>query len=594
MRRVDSLALHRYIAFSGRLIWMERRLAAILAADVTGYSRLMAADEAGTLARLQQLRAEVIEPLIDQFHGHIVGSAGDSLLVEFGSAVNAVTCAVQLQEALAERNAKLPDVQRMAFRVGVNLGDVIVEGGTIHGDGVNVAARLEKLAEPGGVCISRSICDQVKGKLGFTYADLGEQRLHNIREPVQAYQVQMNTTVAPEPSIPPVSDKPSIAVLPFVNMSGDPEQQYFSDGITEDTITALARWHQLMVHSRSSSFRYRDNADVKRVGRELGVQYLVEGSVRRIGDRIRVTAQLIDALSGNHLWAERYDRSAEAIFAVQDDVVQTIVGTIVGRMHAARVEVAKRNPPNNIAAYDLVLRGRAMPWGDPQADAEARRLYEKAIELDPSYGLAHALLALMLYHEWDVDMSGSNALLDQAFELAKEAVVLDENESFCHFMLGQGHLMRRSFNLAEQYHRRAVEMNPNNPEHLADMGGLLVFLGRPNEAIEWLEKVRRVDPYFGPAWYWVQLGRAYFTTQRLDEAIRAFEQSPTMPFKTWAYLAACHVQMGSFDRAKECVAETLARKSEFSVRVFADKEPYKNLADLSLLLDSLRKAELPE
>ncbi len=316
--------------------------------------------------------------------------------------------------------------------------------------------------------------------------------------------------------------------------------------------------------------------------------------MRRAGKKIRVTAQLVDAVSGNHLWAERYDRNADEIFAVQDEVVRTIVGTLVGRVQAAAAELAKRKPPNSLAAYEYVLRGRALPWGDPQADAEARRLYEKAIEIDRGYGLAHALLALMLQAEWSEDTSGSDALLDRAFDLARKAVELDENESFCQFMLGNVHLFRRSFDLAEQYHRRALEMNPNNPEDIASMGILLVYLGKANEGLEWLTQARRVDPYFGPPWYWHMLGHAYLTARQFDEAITAFERSTILPPWVHAYVAACHAQAGRIVRARECVAEALRLQPTLSVRDVPPKEPFKNAADLANLVDGLRKAGLPE
>jgi tetratricopeptide (TPR) repeat protein len=258
------------------------------------------------------------------------------------------------------------------------------------------------------------------------------------------------------------------------------------------------------------------------------------------------------------------------------------------------VELTKRNPPASIAAYDLVLRGKAMPWGDPKADAEARQMYEKAIEIDPGYGMAHALLALMLYHEWDGDMTGSNAVLDRAFELARKAVELDENESFCHFMLGQAHLRRRSFDLAEKYHRRALEMNPNNPEHIADLGNLLTYLGRATEALELLKKAKRADPYFDPAWYWHQLGLAYLTARQYDEAIAAYERSHTMPAWIQAHIAACHAYMGRMNRARACAAEVIRREPQYSVQIAASKNPFKNPADAEHFIEGLLKAGLPE
>jgi adenylate cyclase len=574
---------------------MERRLAAILAADVTGYSRLMAADEAGTLARLQQLRAEILEPRIGEFHGRIVGSAGDSLLIEFGSAVNAVTCAVRMQEALSERNAQLPDAQRMAFRMGVNLGDVIAEGGTIHGDGVNVAARLEKLAKPGGVCISRGIYDQVKGKLGFTYADLGEQQLHNIREPVQTYQVRLSAPVAPEPPIRPLSDKPSVAVLPFVNMSDDPGQQYFSDGITEDILTELSRFRALSVIARNSSFRFRGkDVDVVRVGRELSVQYVLEGSVRKMGGKIRITAQLIDANTGSHIWADRFDRTQEEIFDVQDQVVRMIVGTLAGRLQAAGVEKALRKPPASLAAYDCVLRADALPFGNPEARAEVRRLSERAIELDPAYGRAYAQLAISYYLEWVNDYSGSDAALDQAYSLANRAIALDDNDSNAYSFLGVIHMMRRSYDLAEHCYQKAMALNPNRPVVMATLGMLYGYQGRPEEGIAYYKQAKLIDQFYDPSWYWPMLGMLHFMAGRYEEATVHLSRSPTMPVWFHCYLAACYALTDQIARAAHHTAEVLRLAPNFSIGRFLEKEPYKQSSDRDRLLEGLRKAGLPE
>ena len=400
----------------------------------------------------------------------------------------------------------------------------------------------------------------------------------------------------PDESAPaPTPSKPSMAVLPFLNLSGDPEQQYFSDGITEDIITELSRFASLQVIARNSAFQYRDNqVDVRRVARELGVGYVVEGSVRRADGRIRISAQLVDATTGAHLWAERYDRDQEQVFAVQDDVIQTIVGTVMGRIKAAEVKHAKRKPPANLAAYDCVLRGNALPWGDAQADFEARRLLEKAVELDPGYGLAHALLALMIWQEASHRADESAGVLDRAFVLAKKAVELDENEATCHFALGMMLLERRSFRQAEGYVRRALELNPNNPVLIADMGELLVYLGSPDESIAWLKKAKQVDPFFNPAWYWHVLGRAHFTARRYDDAIAAFERSQTRPYWLPAYIAACHAQMGRAARATECAAEALRLRPDCSIRTIADREPYEMPGDLAHLLESLRRAGLPE
>ena len=340
---------------------VQRRLAAILAADVVGYSRLMERDEAGTLAILKDRRKNVLEPLVARHQGRVFKVTGDGVLVQFGSAVDAVQCAVDLQQAMAASSEDLPDDRHIVLRIGINLGDVILDGNDLYGDGVNIAARLEGIADPGGILVSGTAYDHVKNKINVGFDDLGVQSLKNIHEPVRVYRISGTPRVSiAGPDV--TSGKPSIAVLPFNNMSGDAEQQYFGDGITEDIITELSRFRQLHVLARNSSFRYRgQDVDVVRAGRELGVQYLVEGSVRRIGDRIRITAQLVEAESGHHVWAERFDRKQEELFAVQDQVVRTIAGTLVGRLNAAGVERAKRKQPASLVAYECVLRGDSLP-----------------------------------------------------------------------------------------------------------------------------------------------------------------------------------------------------------------------------------------
>jgi adenylate cyclase len=506
------------------------------------------------------------------------------------SAVDAVRCAMALQDTLDQHNLQV--------RVGIHLGDIVDQDGDLFGTAVNVAARLEGIAQPGGIVVSAAVRDAIAGKLPASFTDLGLKALKNIEEPLRAYALSPRIGsplpgVSRKGEILPLPSKPSIAVLPFTDMGFDPKQQYFSDGITEDIITELSRWHQLSVLSRNSSFQHRDKtADV--IGLKLGVRYVVEGSIRQIGNRVRVTAQLVDTGSGNHLWAERFDRSVDEIFAVQDEIVQTIVATLVGRVRAADADLAKRKAPTSLAAYDCVLRGRALPWGDPNADAEALRLYRRAIELDPDYGIAYALLALMLYHEWDYDMSGSNEILDRAFEKARRAIELDEEESFCQFSIGHIYLHRAAHDLAMQYYLRALEMNPNNPEHFADMGGLLAYQGKAGEGLEWLRRARRIDPYFNPPFYWFMLGLAYFIARRHDEAIAAFERSQTRPFYMLAFLAASHANKGGLNRGAECSAECLRQKPDFSTRSFASKHPFKVPDDREHLVAGLRKAGLPE
>jgi TolB-like protein len=518
---------------------MERRLAAILAADVVGYSRMVEADEVGTLTALADRRTSIFEPLLAQHRGRI-------------------------------------------FK--------------LMGDGVNLAARLEALAEPGGICLSAKVYHEVCRKVDAGFEDLGEQSLKNLATPVQVYRVRIGEQrVEHQGARQSPQSKPTIAVLPFDNLSGDPEQHYFSDGITEDITTELSRFRSLFVIARNSSFQYRDKAtDVRRIARELGVQYVVEGSVRKADDRLRITAQLIDATTGNHLWAERYDRYLEDIFSVQDEVVHTIAGTLVGRLEAAGTERAKRKPPTSLAAYDYVLRGKALPLGDLQRDAEKRQMYEMAVELDPEYGLAHALLALTAFLEWFRDMTGSDLALGRAFELAKKAVALDEGDSTCQSVMGWMYLFRKSFDLADQYYRRALELNPNDPETLFRMSFLYSCLGRPDEAFGWLKQARVFDPYFNPTWYRHKLGFSHFIAHRYEEAIAALSRSSTMPFWVQAYLAACYGLTNRIDRARELAAEIVRLVPDFSRARLAAKEPFKHPADREHLLEGMRKAGLPQ
>jgi TolB-like protein len=380
---------------------MERRLAAILAADVVGYSRLMGVDEEGTLAALKVRRHDILQPMVAKHHGRVVKVMGDGALVEFVSAVNAVQCALDLQQAMAAANRDLPDDRHIVLRVGVNLGDVMVEGSDLYGDGVNIAARLEAIAEPGGIVISGTAHDYVRNKVKAIFDDMGAQTLKNIAEPIRTYRVawtEAAATTAPKPMI----DRPSIAVLPFANMSGDPEQAYFSDGITEDIITEISRFRELFVIARNSSFQYRDKSiDVRRIGRELDVQYLVEGSVRKLGDRVRVTAQLIHAGTGNHFWAERYDRDLADVFTLQEELAHAIAATIGGRVEAAGHERTMRLSPTSLTAYDLVLRAKALNLKFTRGDMiQARDLALRATEIDPAYARAHAYYASACFNLW--------------------------------------------------------------------------------------------------------------------------------------------------------------------------------------------------
>jgi adenylate cyclase len=573
---------------------VERRLAAILAADVAGSCRLIGIDEEGTLAQLKALRKTLFDPKIAEHRGRVVKNTGDGALVEFASVVDAVRCADEIQRSMAERNTDVPQDKRIEFRIGIHVGDIIIADDDIFGDGVNIAVRLEGIAEPGGICISDDAHRHVRGKVESTLEDMGSQSLKNIAEPMRAWRVSGAPTVAMTADRA-ATDKPSIAVLPFDNMGSGEEQQYFGDGISDDIITELSRFRQLRVVARNSSFQFRGpNVDVGRVSRELGILYVLEGSVRRLGNRIRITAQLVDASSGHHVWADRFDRPLEELFDVQDQVVRTIVGTLVGRLQADRADRAKRKPPTSLVAYECVLRGDALPVFDAANEAEARRLFKRAIELDPEYAKPYALLAFAFCREWDSDMSGSDAALDQALALAKRAVELDDGQETCLAALGFVQMCRSSFDLAEHYYTRALALNPNNPTVLANLGGLYVCLGDPAKGMDYLKEAKVVDPFFAPKWYWGQVGRAYFVTHQYDDAIAAFARYPSARVWGLAYLAACYALTGNIDQSKHHAAEVLRLMPEFSISRFVSKELYRLSSDRKHLTDALRKAGLPE
>jgi TolB-like protein len=573
---------------------VQRRLAAILAADVVGYSGMMHADEAGTLALLKSRRKAVLEPLVNQGAGRIFKVTGDGVLIDFASAVNAVQCAVEIQNSMAAANRDLSDDRHLVLRIGIHLGDVMVEGGDLYGDGVNIAARLESIAEPGTVYLSEDAYRQVRGKVKVSFDDLGSRTLKNISQPVRTYRVASVLVInVSEPKR--AVTKPSISILPFTNMSGESDQQYFSDGITQDIITELSRFHELYVLAQNASLQPRSQlVDVRAVGRELGANYVVEGSVRKIGARIRIAVQLIDVESGNHLWAERYDRDQQDMFEVQDKIVRSLVGTLVGRLHAVDTERSSRKPPKNMLAYDYLLRANAQPIGDIEAEAEARRCLKKAIELDPNYGYAHGLLAYLLTQVWFRDTSGSSVALDRALDFAKSGGRLDETNSHCQQILGWVYLVRQEFDLAEHHYQRGLDLNPNSAFGLTGMGDLLMFIGRPDEAIEWYKKSRSVDPHFNPSWWWRMVGNAHFIARRYDEAIAAYNRSENVPVWAAAYIAASHALCGRVESAQRCAAEVLRREPEFSIKRFVAKEPFKFEHDRKHLSEGLREAGLPE
>ncbi|MGH6960505.1 MAG: adenylate/guanylate cyclase domain-containing protein, partial [Dongiaceae bacterium] len=484
---------------------MDRKLAAILAADVVGYGRMIEADKAGAQAALNDRRSALFEPKIDIHHGRIARLTGDGFLVEFASVVNALQCAVELQQGMAESNAGLPEPRRMRLRIGIAIGDIAVDEDDIRGDGVDVAARLEPLADPGSILIAGPVYDQVKNKLRLSYLDLGPQTLQNIAEPVRAYKVALGAPgTATEPSGAdslPLPSKPSVAVLPFANFSGDPSQTYFSDGITEDIITQLSRFRELFVIARYSSFVYRDRAiNVQQVGRELGVRYVLEGSVRRAGTRVRITAELDDAATGRELWTQRYDRELVDIFAVQDEVTRSIVSALALRIEDERLLQLERRTLQNMQAYDCWLHGkRHLERRSAEGLAAARVQFEKAIELDAWFARAYAGLAAVLNRRVFYvigDMSFRDAH-ERALEHAQKAVSLDDADHLTHMRLGWSYLWCRRFPEARRHLDIAAELNPNDIDTMTYRATALAFLGEPAAAIEEMLTAIRLNPHHG-------------------------------------------------------------------------------------------------
>ena len=574
----------------------KRRLAAILAADVVGYSRLIGTDEEGTLAALKAHRRKIVDPMVEQHHGRIVKTTGDGALIEFASVVDAVRCAVEVQRGTAELNIGVPPVKRIELRIGINVGDIVIDGDDILGDGVNIAARLEGLAEPGGVLVSRAVRDQVRDRLDLAFEDLGERELKNISRPVRIYRVRVSEEAKAAPARSealPLPTKPSVAVLAFDNLSGDPEQQYFSDGITEDIITELSRFHSLFVIARNSSFAYRGAAiDVRRVGRELGVHFVVEGSFRKMGNRLRIAVQLIEADTGNHLWAERYDRDIGELFKVQDEVARTIVATLAGQLEEAELSGVARNRTKSLPAYDCLLRGIKHLRGYSIDDNRlARELFERAIDLDPRFALAHAYLALALLVEHGYD-DASELIRDRALGIAQMALGLDPGEGRCHQFLAQACLYKHEFDQATFHSERSVVLNPNDANGLAQRGLVLTYVGRAEEGIELIREAMRLNPLH-PEWYWAALAVPLYATRRYEDALDADRRIAGR--KThWhiARLAACNAQLGRLDEARTNAAEVLRQDPGFRLSTVSLR--YKNPADAEHVLEGMRKAGLPE
>jgi adenylate cyclase len=474
---------------------VHRRLAAILAADVAGYSRLMGNDEEGTLAALKTSQREVIDPKVSEHRGRIVNSPGDSVLIEFASAVDATQCAVEIQKEMAKRNSVIPEDRRVEFRIGINVGDVIVDNeGNIYGDGVNIAARVESLASPGALCLSEDAYKQIKGKLAIHASDMGEHQLKNITHPVRTYLVQLDGNVAKK--APALPDKPSIAVLPFSNMSGDLEQEYFADGMTEEIITALSKVHWFFVISRNSSFTYKGKAvELKQVGRELGVRFFLEGSIRRAGNRVRVTAQLIDAISGHHIWAERYDRNIDDIFVVQDEITEQVVSAIEPRLYAVEGLRAKRKPPDSLDAWECVVRALSLMNTRTKSEVgAARELLQKAIVLDPNYALAYALLSFVTTLGVHMGWDRRESVLACAWDNAHKALQFDADDPWAHLALGYVLVWSKQIPDGLVEYQKALALNPNFAiaHYLIALAN--AFLGRSDEALVHADTAARLSP----------------------------------------------------------------------------------------------------
>jgi adenylate cyclase len=577
---------------------VERRLAAILAADVVGYSRLMEADETGTLARLKTHRVELIDPAIGKGRGRIIKTTGDGMLVEFPSVTEAIQCAAEIQRRMARRNADVTAARSIQFRIGINLGDVIVEADDIFGDGVNVAARLEALADPGGITVSAAVRDQVGDRLDVDFQDLGEQSVKNISRPIRVFRVVLDKEqpAGGEATAPtPKAAKPSIAVLPFANMSGDAEQEFFADGLTEDIITELSRFRDLLVISRNSVFVHKGKAvRVQDIAREFGVDYVVEGSVRKAMDRVRVTVQLIDAESDTHVWADRYDRQLVDIFAIQDEITSALVATVSGRVEAASHDRAKRKRTENMAAYECVLAGKVLHHRSSRdANEEALRMLDRAIELDSKYAHAHAWKACVLgqryVYGWYQDMSD---LWNRVTDELGIALSLDDNDPDVHRVLAAVNLAINSFDKSLYHQERALSLNPNSDLIVVQQGEVLTWLGRPEEGVEWIRKAMRLNPYH-PERFWSHLGRAYYTARAYADAIASFSKVTAPDYTHHAFLAASGAQMGDAIGATAHAREVVSKQPTFTIESYLATMHYKRPADLEHYRDGLTKAGLP-
>ena len=581
----------------------KRKLAAILSADVEGYSRLMTQDEEGTVKTLKQHRA-TISGLVSEHRGRVVDSPGDNILAEFGSVVDGVKCAVKIQETLKAKNAEMPENRRMIFRIGVNLGDVIEDEDRVYGDGVNIAARLEALADPGGICISGTAFDHVEGKLGLDFEYLGEKSVKNITKPIRLYRIKMESRVPDDGTslAVPLSDKPSIAVLPFVNMSGDPEQDYFSDGITEEIITGLSKIPRMHVIARNSTFAYKEKPPkVQQVGQELGVHYVLEGSVRKAGSRIRVTAQLIDVNTGYHLWAERYERELSDIFAVQDAITMKILSALQVELTEGEQARLRHEEKRNLEAWGFAVQAAGYLERVTSHDvAKARGLLEQALALDPEYVTAWSSLSLA--HWFDARFGWSEApeeSFKRAYSAAQKALSLDDTDPVVHGLIGCIHLYLREYEQAIREAEKAIALGPNHALVHALASHILRFSGDFERAIAVIKKAMRLQPLLA-SWYYMELGMSYYCIGKYEKAkecaehFRRLAESRGEQIEWVAYLmlAMNYVRLGREREARLAVVELTRLNPDYSLEVDRRYSCYRDLNIIESQHEDLRKAGL--
>jgi adenylate cyclase len=582
---------------------VDRRLAAILAGDVAGYSRLMGVDEEGTLQQLKADRKELIDPKILEHRGRIVKTTGDGILVEFVSVVDAVRCAVDIQRGMAERNIKAQAEKRIELRIGINVGDIISDDNDIYGDGVNVAARLQALADPGGIYVSRVVHDQVRDKLNFSFEDMGEQTVKNISRPVGIHRVRIDADAAPkgagasDKSGTSASERPAVAVLPFVNLSGDPEQEYFADGVSEDIITALSKLRWFFVIARNSAFTYKGKAvDVKRAARELNVRYVLEGSVRKGGNRVRITAQLIDAATGNHIWADRYDGDLTDVFALQDEITQKVAAAIEPRLLEAEGLRSQSRSPEELGAWDMVIRANSLFWRLTRAEAErAIEMLQQAVARYPEYAPAHSLLAFILLISGYIGARSSEAQLKQASTLAARAAELDDGDPWAHLALGFAAFMRRQTPIAAAEFHRALSLNPNFAAAHGYLGWALAFDGQTSLASAHLEEAMRLSPHDPQnAIFNTGLAIVYYFTGDYARAVefshKALQQRSAFTAGYRIHVAAL-AQAGQVDEAREALVRLKEVHPDLSIAWIEQKVPYTP-GVMAKFVEGMRKAGL--